>query len=73
MGKRYCVDFYDMIDGWIHGWELWTDWQFDNLEEAKKKCIELHSELDESNKSAGEHYGVIDMIENREVFCMEGK
>jgi len=62
-----------MIDGWIRGWELYTDWQFDDLEEAKAFCKKLHEKLDESNKSTGEHYGVIDMEIGREIFCMDGK
>jgi hypothetical protein len=68
MGKRYIVDFYDMIDGWCHMSEFYG-WQYDTLEEAKTVCIDKMDKLDESNKRAGEHYGVIDTTLNREVYC----
>jgi len=71
--KRYCIDFYDMIDGWIGRGPHDTDWQFDTIEEAKKLCIKLQKELDQENIDAGEHYGVIDMISKREVFCCQDK
>jgi hypothetical protein len=67
MVKRYFIDFYDMMDGWggTPGW--YGD--FDTLEEAKKECDEKMKTLDNSNKRAGEHYGVIDSVLNREVYC----
>jgi hypothetical protein len=67
--KRYWVDFYDMMDGWIHIAEHDSTKRFDDFEEAKALAIKLHSELDENNKKAGEHWGVIDIIKNREIFC----
>lgn len=66
--KRYIVDFYDMIDGWCHGSEFWGR-EYDTFEEAKKVCDDLMKDLDESNKRAGEHYGVIDTAINREIYC----
>ena len=69
--KRYIVDFYDMIDGWMHGSDFYG-WKFDTLEEAKKFCDEKMSKLDESNKKCGEHYGVIDTMTNKEVYCTRG-
>lgn len=73
MSKRYRVDFYDMIDGWCAaGLEhsFWPDREFDDLEAAKQKCAELQSDLAQGNKDCGEHYGVIDMNTNREIFCL---
>lgn len=68
MTKRYLVDFYDMIDGWCYMAER-NGWEYDTFDEAKIKCDDLMSELDESNKRAGEHYGVIDTVMRREVYC----
>jgi len=65
MFKRYRVDFYDMIDGWCHI----SEWEYDVLEEAKIFCDEKMQMLNESNKRAGEHYGVIDMTTGIEVYC----
>lgn len=71
--KRYYVDFYDMIDGW-GGFAFFTERLFDELPEAIKLCDKLNSELDESNKKCGEHYGVIDSVIGREIYCgMEEK
>lgn len=70
MIKRYIVDFYDMIGGW--GTPGWYG-GFDTFEEAKTKCDGLQSKLHESNKCAGEHYGVIDMTTGMEVYCTMGK
>jgi hypothetical protein len=67
MDKRYTIDFYDMIDGW-GGTPGWYGW-FDTLEEAKIECDKKMKTLDESNKRAGEHYGVIDMETGMEVYC----
>lgn len=68
MSKRYIVDFYDMFDGWIHASEF-RNWEYDDFEEAKKVCDDLMKELDDSNKRAGEHYGVIDTRINKEIYC----
>lgn len=70
MSKRYYVDFYDMIDGW-GTWGFWPERLFDDLEAAKVKCNELMAKLDNANKRAGEHYGVIDSVTNREVYCTQ--
>lgn len=65
-GKKFRVDFLDMIDGWGR-----TGWygEFDTLEDAVKKAKKYQSELEEGNKRAGEHYGVIDMDRGFEVWC----
>ena len=60
--KRYYVNFYDAIDGWINVRNVpgfWPDRMFDDLEEAKTKCKELMEEFKESyidNVRMGEHY-----------------
>jgi len=66
--KRYYVDFYDMIDGWCD-FGFFTERLFDELPEAIKLCNKLNSELDESNKKCGEHYGIIDKVLGKEVHC----
>lgn len=66
--KRFYVDFYDMIDGWGE-FGFSTERLFDELPEAVTLCDKLNSELDESNKKCGEHYGVIDNVVGREVYC----
>ena len=66
--KRYYVDFYDMIDEW-GGFGFFTERLFDELPEAIKLCDRLNSELDESNKKCGEHYGVIDGTIGIEAHC----
>lgn len=66
--KRYYVDFYDMIDGW-GGFGFFTERLFNEFPEAIKLCDELNSELDESNKKCGEHYGVMDGTIGREIYC----
>lgn len=58
---RYAVDFYDMMDGWIHYQEIDKKYLFGDLDEAKRFCDEKNSKLDQSNKNAGEHWGVIDL------------
>jgi hypothetical protein len=68
MMKRYIVDFYDMFDGWCNMSEFYG-WTYDTLDDAKIKADELMKDLDESNKRAGEHYGVIDTTINREIYC----
>ncbi len=71
--KRFYVDFYDMIDRW-GGFGFFAERLFDELPEAIKLCDKLNSELDESNKKCGEHYGVIDNFVGREIYCgMEEK
>lgn len=66
--KRYYVDFYDMIDGW-GDFGFFTERLSDKFIEAIKLCDKLNSELDKSNKECGEHYGVIDNIYGREIYC----
>jgi len=68
--KRYKVDFWDAFDGWTTrgfppGWR--KDREFDDLEKAKEKCRELMAK--EGPFGMDEHYGVIDLELNREVFC----
>jgi len=66
--RRFYVDFCDMIDGWGE-FGFFTERLFDELPEAVILCDKLNSELDESNKKCGEHYGVIDNVVGREVYC----
>lgn len=66
--KRYYVDFYDMIDGWGY-FGFFTERLFDDIDLAIKLCDKLNSELDKSNKECGEHYGVIDKLTNKEIYC----
>jgi len=63
---RYKVDFYDMIDGWIHIHDNRHD--FNDLDTAKRFCDEKNLKLDPQNKSAGEHWGVIDLGRGIEVY-----
>ena len=65
--KRYRVDFYDMMDGWIGS----NQHEFDDFEEAKKYALEQQSELGEDSKHCGEHYGVIDLKVGIEIFCCQ--
>lgn len=69
MDKRYFVDFYDMIDGWIGRGSHDPEWQFDDLNKAKAFADKKQDELDQGNKDAGEHYGVIDAETRHEVHC----
>ncbi len=62
---RYVLSFYDMIDGWIG--ELDSS---DDLETMMKERDRRQARLDEGNKAAGEHYGVIDQQTGREVDCL---
>lgn len=61
---RYILSFYDMIDGWIG--ELDSS---DDLEAMMKERDRRQACLEEANKAAGEHYGVIDRQTGREVDC----
>jgi len=61
--KRYRVDFYDMIDCWIE-----AERDFNSLKKAKTLCDKLNQGLDEQNKRAGEHYGVIDLRLGFEIY-----
>jgi hypothetical protein len=61
---RYILSFYDMIDGWIG--ELDSS---DDLEAMIKERDRRQAGLEEGNKAAGEHYGVIDQQTGREVDC----
>lgn len=65
--KRYCVAFYDFIDGW-GTFGFFTDRLFDDLELAKTCCDRLNTELPRGNKDCGEYYAVIDGETDRVVF-----
>ncbi len=65
---RYRVDFYDMFDGWIGG-ILDNPHEFDDLDQAIALRDKKDAELDDANKRAGEHYGVIDLDNKVEVDC----
>jgi len=65
---RYRLDFYDMFDGWVGG-TLDDPNEFDDLNQAIALRDERNAELDEANKQAGEHYGVIDLPYGTEVDC----
>jgi hypothetical protein len=71
------VDFFDVFDacreGMGAGWGSWGFWPerlFDSLDEARACRDQLNAELDEGNKSAGEHWGVIDRTVCSEVECV---
>lgn len=49
--------------------EFFTDRLFEELGSATKLCDRLNGELDMGNKECDEHYGVIDSIISREVYC----
>jgi hypothetical protein len=56
--NRYYVDIYDAFDGWgIWGFGRAA---FDTIDEARACRDQLNAELAEENKSAGEHWRVID-------------
>ncbi len=65
---RYRVDFYDMSDGWIGG-TLDNPNEFDDLAQAIALRDKRNAELNEANKRAGEHYGVIDLETRGEINC----
>lgn len=66
--KRYYVNFYDMFDGWgVFG--FFTERLFNNLQYAIILCDRLNDELEERNRECGEHYGVIDGVTKKEVYC----
>lgn len=65
---RYRLDFYDMIDGWCGG-TLDDPNEFDDLNQAMALRDKRNAGLDEANKRAGEHYGVIDLPNGTEVDC----
>ena len=69
--ERYVIDFYDMIDGWILGWQAFKEWRFNSLEKAKAFALKKQGELDLDNQKCGEHYGVIDLTTGKEVFCTQ--
>jgi hypothetical protein len=69
---RYYVDFYDAFDGWGGSPDFHSDRQFSSLDAAKVKCDALQEELrknDRGNIAMGEHYGVIDLNDDCEVYC----
>lgn len=66
--KRYYVDFYDMVDGW-GTFGFFTNRLSNNMNKATELCNKLNSELNENNKNCGEHYGVIDKLTSREIYC----
>lgn len=65
---KYRVDFRDMIDGWIGG-TVDNPNEFDDLDQAKALRDKRNDELAVGNKKAGEHFGVIDLENNREIDC----
>lgn len=65
---RYRVDYYDIFDGWIGGISDKPS-EFDDPGQAIALRDRKNAELDEANKLAGEHYGVIDLEKDREVDC----
>ncbi len=66
--KRYYVDYYDMFDGWgLFG--FFPERLLDDLRVASKLCDDLNEKLAEGNKQCGEHFGVIDSLTNREIYC----
>ena len=67
--KRYRVDFYDMFDGWIYRDISASANDLESLEEAIAIRDKKNSELPNSNKKCGEHYGVIDLETRTEVCC----
>lgn len=69
MEKRYRVDFYDMFDGWIYKDMPNSEIEFDSLKDAISMRDIKNSELPESNKKSGEHYGVIDLLTKEEIYC----
>ncbi len=62
---RYILSFYDMIDGWIGKLD-----SSDDLEAMIKERDRRQVGLEEGNKAASEHYGVIDQQTGREVDCL---
>ena len=69
MGK-YRVDFWDSFDRWIvSGLPSGTDPEneFDNLDKAIELCKE--KQVAKPPNTMGEHYGVIDLDIQKEVFC----
>ncbi len=66
--NMYYVDFYDIFDGWGE-FGFFTDRLFDNLDDAIELCDKLNNELNNGNKSCGEHYGVIHGGTSGEIYC----
>jgi hypothetical protein len=69
MNKRYRVDFYDMFDGWISNQIEEDENDFNTIEEAMLVRDKKNDELPESNKKCGEHFGVIDLMDKKEICC----
>ena len=65
--SRYKVDFYDAFDGWISKGIPDPKNEFGDLEQAKARCTFLMQT--KGPFGMDEHYGVIDLTKNREVFC----
>mgnify|MGYP001249913192 CR=1 FL=1 len=67
----YAVDFYDMIDGWIHYQQVDKSHLFyeQDVEKAIKLCDEKNAKLPNSNKNAGEHWAVWDITNRILLYC----
>ena len=63
----FKVDFYDAFDGWIAKDISTPEREFASKEQAIKLCKKLQEE--NPPNSMGEHYGVIDLTMDREIFC----
>jgi len=63
--KPYKVDFWDSFD------RSWSGLgpAFDDINQAKAVCDQMQAKLPQGNKDCGEHYGVIDLRIDREVYC----
>jgi hypothetical protein len=68
-GQRYYVDFYDALHGW-GTWGFWPEHLFDSIDEARACRDQLDADLADANKSAGEHWGIIDRAVGSEVDCV---
>ena len=71
--RKYRVDFWDSFDHWIaSGLPVGFDPEneFEDLEKAIELCKE--KQIDNPPNDMGEHYGVIDLVSQREVFCGKG-
>ena len=63
------LDIYDAFDGW-GTWGFWPERLFDSIDEARACRDQLNTELSEDNRSAGEHWAVIDRMVCSEVECV---
>ena len=67
--KRYRVDFYDMLDGWIYKGLKESEYDFESLDEAKSVRDNKNRDLSISKRKCGEHFGVIDLETKTEICC----